>query len=332
MVGATMKAGHQSHLETLSEKPLDASRLLFDFGESRQKWSYGMEGWCLPDNIAPSNAIMPEGIAYGGACMPCQPAWNSEDEGPEFGSDQLEQPHIFEDLLADDSRQTTPVFIPGLQDHYTGLVQQRLLSSLKCMDAEAPVAIDPAPALKESSAEQVPTEKNFKDTRAVNGKKSAGPKAVPAAMQAGKHDVKKLESLIWLYLNTSEGDEAVGAPEVGASYGKVHMDEVVAPVSAKAPAQHQKESPPPPPILISTECSADCPAPAVPAGNVIFSCGSVGHPESCKEPCKYARKKRGCKDGLACSRCHLCTWYHKRNAASKLSTVGLDEQDIADEC
>jgi len=38
------------------------------------------------------------------------------------------------------------------------------------------------------------------------------------------------------------------------------------------------------------------------------SAGSIGHPESCGEACKYARRPRGCKDGVACTRCHLCKW------------------------
>jgi len=34
-----------------------------------------------------------------------------------------------------------------------------------------------------------------------------------------------------------------------------------------------------------------------------ISLGSVGHPNSCGKPCKYAREKRGCTDGLQCSDC-----------------------------
>jgi len=34
--------------------------------------------------------------------------------------------------------------------------------------------------------------------------------------------------------------------------------------------------------------------------------GSKGHPLCCQSPCKYVRKRRGCKDGLNCTRCHLC--------------------------
>lgn len=39
------------------------------------------------------------------------------------------------------------------------------------------------------------------------------------------------------------------------------------------------------------------------------SAGSLGHPHSCNKACKYQSKvKRGCKDGAACTRCHLCKW------------------------
>lgn len=36
--------------------------------------------------------------------------------------------------------------------------------------------------------------------------------------------------------------------------------------------------------------------------------GSVGHPHRCADACKYALKKRGCKDGAQCDHCHLCEW------------------------
>jgi hypothetical protein len=34
----------------------------------------------------------------------------------------------------------------------------------------------------------------------------------------------------------------------------------------------------------------------------------VGHPHTCARPCKYARGGRVCKDGAACTRCHVCPW------------------------
>lgn len=45
---------------------------------------------------------------------------------------------------------------------------------------------------------------------------------------------------------------------------------------------------------------------------VAPSRGSVGHPHNCAPACKYAKKKRGCKDGAACSHCHLCIWHSHR--------------------
>jgi len=38
------------------------------------------------------------------------------------------------------------------------------------------------------------------------------------------------------------------------------------------------------------------------------SVGSLNHPHGCGAPCKYAGKRRGCKDGNSCTRCHLCKW------------------------
>jgi len=40
----------------------------------------------------------------------------------------------------------------------------------------------------------------------------------------------------------------------------------------------------------------------------VVSRGSVGHPFTCNEACKYASKKKGCKDGISCDRCHICLW------------------------
>jgi len=49
----------------------------------------------------------------------------------------------------------------------------------------------------------------------------------------------------------------------------------------------------------------------------LVSMGSVGHPSSCNEACKFAKKKRGCKDGASCDHCHLCDWKrHKSGRAA----------------
>eukprot|EP00931_Biecheleriopsis_adriatica_P107095 TRINITY_DN8142_c0_g1_i1.p1 TRINITY_DN8142_c0_g1~~TRINITY_DN8142_c0_g1_i1.p1 ORF type:complete len:463 (+),score=81.35 TRINITY_DN8142_c0_g1_i1:87-1475(+) len=39
-----------------------------------------------------------------------------------------------------------------------------------------------------------------------------------------------------------------------------------------------------------------------------LSVGSIGHPQTCGPPCKYAMKARGCKDGKLCTHCHECKW------------------------
>jgi len=43
-----------------------------------------------------------------------------------------------------------------------------------------------------------------------------------------------------------------------------------------------------------------------------LSIGSVGHPHTCAEACKYFWKNKGCKDGVHCIRCHLCRWTIKQ--------------------
>mmetsp|Transcript_114908 Transcript_114908/g.332034 ORF Transcript_114908/g.332034 Transcript_114908/m.332034 type:complete len:299 (-) Transcript_114908:61-957(-) len=75
---------------------------------------------------------------------------------------------------------------------------------------------------------------------------------------------------------------------------------------AYAPSQMAAMPPPPPP----------------PATHSTVSIGSVGHPNTCAAPCKYA-KKRGCKDGAQCTRCHLCAW--SRHREKYLSRRGRKE-------
>jgi hypothetical protein len=47
------------------------------------------------------------------------------------------------------------------------------------------------------------------------------------------------------------------------------------------------------------------------------SVGSIGHPHSCAEACKYQSKPRGCKDGASCDRCHLCEWKATRTRRAR---------------
>jgi len=214
--------------------------------------------WRPPD-VGRRGAGQPyDRLQYGSPFSPCLPAFTPAT------SDELSD-------LGGDSRQITPNFIPGVQDHYTGLLKQQ-------------PQIAPPPGLEE--AKKVPAEQEA-DNKA-------------AKVDVPRNDVKKLESLIWLYLRTSQDDTAppssIAEPTPSTSFSSSNTQ--TSPLSS--------------PITEDIHLAEECPAPPVDAREVVFSCGSVGHPDSCNEACKYARKKRGCKDGLACSRCHFCTWYHKR--------------------
>mmetsp|Transcript_98196 Transcript_98196/g.247818 ORF Transcript_98196/g.247818 Transcript_98196/m.247818 type:complete len:266 (+) Transcript_98196:63-860(+) len=50
--------------------------------------------------------------------------------------------------------------------------------------------------------------------------------------------------------------------------------------------------------------------------------GSIGHPFTCANFCKYARKSRGCKDGAACDHCHLCTQKREVAMPARRSRLG----------
>mmetsp|Transcript_80419 Transcript_80419/g.167490 ORF Transcript_80419/g.167490 Transcript_80419/m.167490 type:complete len:291 (-) Transcript_80419:864-1736(-) len=91
--------------------------------------------------------------------------------------------------------------------------------------------------------------------------------------------------------------------------GSVSLADERMPLAAKAPAPPAVKPvaawngpavpppPPAPPVLRRVlGMSDDCP-----------SVGSMNHPHGCADFCKYAKKPKGCKDGDACIRCHICT-------------------------
>jgi len=58
----------------------------------------------------------------------------------------------------------------------------------------------------------------------------------------------------------------------------------------------------------------------------LWCTGTIGHPTACSGiGCKFYRSPRGCKAGLACTRCHLCLWTRsyerKRTQASRQKKV-----------
>mmetsp|Transcript_141491 Transcript_141491/g.452320 ORF Transcript_141491/g.452320 Transcript_141491/m.452320 type:complete len:289 (-) Transcript_141491:41-907(-) len=64
-------------------------------------------------------------------------------------------------------------------------------------------------------------------------------------------------------------------------------------------------SPPPAPLANVSDDGSSAGSSSNPQ---VISVGSVGHPFSCAEACKFSCKPKGCKDGATCLRCHACDW------------------------
>ncbi|CAK0809571.1 unnamed protein product [Prorocentrum cordatum] len=112
----------------------------------------------------------------------------------------------------------------------------------------------------------------------------------------------KLENLIRLHVHCLSGGCAPSAESVPAPPGLVQPLQLLQGPALQAPLV-------PPPL----EPSGKGPWPA-PASGQGVSFGSIGHPGCCAGPCKYvSARSRGCKDGPACDRCHLCVWPRRDN-------------------
>mmetsp|Transcript_60085 Transcript_60085/g.155257 ORF Transcript_60085/g.155257 Transcript_60085/m.155257 type:complete len:297 (-) Transcript_60085:31-921(-) len=66
--------------------------------------------------------------------------------------------------------------------------------------------------------------------------------------------------------------------------------------------------PPSPPPAPFANVSNDGSSTGSSSNPQVISVGSVGHPFSCAEACKFSCKPKGCKDGATCLRCHACDW------------------------
>mmetsp|Transcript_98197 Transcript_98197/g.247823 ORF Transcript_98197/g.247823 Transcript_98197/m.247823 type:complete len:266 (+) Transcript_98197:63-860(+) len=125
--------------------------------------------------------------------------------------------------------------------------------------------------------------------------------------------------------------------------------------TAESEDELQSPPPPPPPVFVlmpfmpNTACGSSFPAQFAPGAPGIWtlpgsgceettpseatsdlcrsseecpSKGSIGHPFTCANFCKYARKSRGCKDGAACDHCHLCTQKREVAMPARRSRLG----------
>lgn len=77
--------------------------------------------------------------------------------------------------------------------------------------------------------------------------------------------------------------------------------------------------------------AAEAPAPQAAAEEVPPSIGTKGHPRCCGAPCRYMRRKGGCRDGTACASCHACVWQRlERNATGPSeASENVDEGQAA---
>lgn len=53
-------------------------------------------------------------------------------------------------------------------------------------------------------------------------------------------------------------------------------------------------------------------APAAELKRPVRSLGTMGHPFACASPCRYVKRKGGCRDGADCPNCHECFWTKSR--------------------
>jgi hypothetical protein len=58
-------------------------------------------------------------------------------------------------------------------------------------------------------------------------------------------------------------------------------------------------------------------APDSEKSEAFISVGTRGHPHQCGPPCRYVRRKGGCRDGANCTSCHACLWQRDRQELSQ---------------
>lgn len=62
-------------------------------------------------------------------------------------------------------------------------------------------------------------------------------------------------------------------------------------------------------VMMCFPCLDDIPVPGVTlTAEEAPSIGSVNHPDGCAGPCRYVKRKGGCRHGAACPLCHFCFW------------------------
>jgi len=82
--------------------------------------------------------------------------------------------------------------------------------------------------------------------------------------------------------------------------------------------------PPPQPHAVKRPAKDPRFRPIPERANVVISKGSVGHPLTCANACKYVKRKGGCRDGADCPNCHECFWSKGSKENEKRMTPPVD--------
>lgn len=117
--------------------------------------------------------------------------------------------------------------------------------------------------------------------------------------RAGNEAMDELKRLIVLQLSYVEG----AVPPTTMSSSKVHV-ELVANKEEQAKGRSSGQAGDHSEVFAGVVSADDGPV-------TESSVGSLGHPYDCNEPCKYFRRKAGCRDGWQCLKCHRCEWVRK---------------------
>jgi len=64
--------------------------------------------------------------------------------------------------------------------------------------------------------------------------------------------------------------------------------------------------------------------------SVSISAGTRGHPHKCGAPCRYVRRKGGCRDGASCVNCHVCLWQREKCAGADENCAGTAQNERAE--
>lgn len=122
----------------------------------------------------------------------------------------------------------------------------------------------------------------------------------------GSREKQKLENLIRLHMHRVGKATAPSAEQVPPPPGLLPTAIVAEMRERAAPGLSPPFDKPPTPPTPPEGARARPPKAST---STEFSYGSIGHPNGCAGPCKYLHmKSRGCQDGKACNRCHMCTW------------------------